>query len=374
MRKPSKTLHHRGSEVASHWQLMRWRFTKHKLGVASAFVVVLLYFIAIFCEFLAPYTPVSYSSKYMNAPPQKIGFIVRDEKGSHFQLHVKGYSSVMNKAAGRWEHSIDNEIIIPIKFFARGDTYKMWGIFESDIHLIGPEDVSQPFYLWGTDRMGRDLMSRVLTGTRLSMSIGLIGVFLSLFLGVFLGGFSGYYGGRFDTVMQRVIEVLRSIPAIPLWMALAAAVPKSWSIMQTYFAITIILSLIGWTGLARVVRGRFLALKTEDFVTVAKLNGCSESRIVFKHMVPSFLSHIIAQTTLSIPRMIISETSLSFLGLGLRAPAISWGVLLQEAQNIRTIANAPWLLIAPSVFVIAAVLSMNFLGDALRDSADPYNT
>lgn len=374
MSKRTNRKHRKGSEVASHWQLMRWRFAKHKLGVISAFVVLLLYLIAIFCEFLAPYSPVTYSSKYMNAPPQKLGFIVKDEEGTRFMLHVKGYRSVMNKDAGRWEHSIDPESIIPIAFFARGDSYKMWNLFDSNVHLIGPKDPSQPFYLWGTDRMGRDLLSRVLTGTRLSMSIGLIGVFLSLFLGVFLGGLSGYYGGRFDVVMQRTIEVLRSIPAIPLWMALAAAVPKDWSIMKTYFAITLILSLIGWTGLARVVRGRFLALKSEDFVTVAKLNGCSEMRIVFKHMVPSFLSHIIASTTLSIPQMIISETSLSFLGLGLRAPAISWGVLLQEAQNIRTIANAPWLLIAPSIFVVSAVLSMNFLGDALRDSADPYNT
>ncbi len=374
MKRNARKPRRQNREVASQWQLIRWRFMKHKLGVFSFAVVILLYLIAIFCEFLSPYNPSTYSSKFMYAPPQKLGLFYTDDTGTHFQLHAKGYTSVMNKDAGRWEHSTDESIIIPISFFVHGDSYKMWGLFESDVHLIGPTDPTQPFYLWGTDRMGRDMMTRVLTGTRISMSIGLIGVFLSLFLGVLLGGLSGYYGGRFDVVMQRVIEILRSIPAIPLWMALAAAVPKEWSVMKTYFAITVILSLIGWTGLARVVRGRFLSLKSEDFVTVAKLNGCNELRIIFKHMVPSFLSHIIASITLSIPLMIISETSLSFLGLGLRPPAISWGVLLQDAQNIRTISNSPWLLVAPTLFVIIAVLSMNFLGDGLRDSADPYNT
>lgn len=360
--------------VANQWQLMRWRFQKHKLAMFSLVVVVLLYLIAIFCEFLSPSTPEMYSAKYMYAPPQTFGFIVKDENGSHFQLHVKGYDAVMNKEAGRWEYTVDDSIIIPVKFFCKGEPYKMWGLFDMDVHLIGPEDPSQPFYLWGADRMGHDLFSRVLYGARISLSIGLIGVFMSLFLGVLMGGLSGYYGGRLDTLIQRLIEILQSVPAIPLWMTMAAAVPKEWSIVQTYFAMTIILSFISWTGLARVVRGRFLALKSEDFVTVAKLNGCSKLTIIFKHMVPSFLSHIIAQITLNIPAMIISETSLSYLGLGLRAPAISWGVLLQDAQSIRTISTAPWLLIAPTVFVIISVLSMNFLGDGLRDSADPYNT
>lgn len=360
--------------VANQWQLMRWRFKKHKLAVVSLVIVVILYFIAAFCEFLAPSTPEMYSSKYMYAPPQSLGFIVKDENGSHFKLHVKGYNATMNKDAGRWEYTVDDSVIIPVKFFAKGEPYKMWGLFDMDVHLIGPEDPTQPFYLWGADRMGHDLLSRVLYGARISLSIGLIGVFVSLFLGVLLGGLSGYYGGKLDTLIQRIIEILQSIPSIPLWMAMAAAVPKEWSVLQMYFAMTIILSLMSWTGLARVVRGRFLTLKSEDFVTVAKLNGCGKLNIIFRHMVPSFLSHIIAQITLNIPSMIISETSLSYLGLGLRAPAVSWGVLLQDAQNIRTISTAPWLLIAPTMFVVISVLSMNFLGDGLRDSADPYNT
>jgi len=228
-------------------------------------------------------------------------------------------------------------------------------------------------YLFGGDSMGRDLASRVIYGTRVSMSIGFIGVIISLFLGILLGGISGYYGGPMDNFIQRLTEFLRSIPTIPLWMGLAAAIPLSWPPLRVYFAITLILSLIQWTGLARVVRGKFFSLKTEDFVTAARLDGCSEIRIILHHMVPSFVSHIIASVTLSIPGMILSETSLSFLGIGLRPPVVSWGVLLQEAQNIRSIAACPWLLFFPGVSVVIAVLALNFLGDGLRDAADPYN-
>ena len=361
--------------VANQWQLMRWRFLKHKVAVVSSVIVAILYFIAIFCEFLAPNTSGSYSSKFMYAPPMEMGWIVKDENGgSHFQWHVKGYTATLNKMSGKWEYSTNEDEIIPIRFLVHRETYKFWGLFETDLHLFGPEEKSQPFYLWGTDRMGHDLFSRILYGARISLSIGLIGVFMSLFLGILLGGISGYYGGRIDNLIQRLIEVVQSVPAIPLWMAIAAAVPKEWSIVKTYFAMTLILSFINWTGLARVVRGRFMALKSEDFVTVARLNGCSRLKIIFKHMLPSFLSHIIAQVTLSIPRMIISETSLSYLGLGLRDPAISWGVLLQDAQSIKVITAAPWLLIAPTLFIVISVLTMNFLGDGLRDSADPYNS
>jgi peptide/nickel transport system permease protein len=246
----------------------------------------------------------------------------------------------------------------------------MWGLFEMDRHLFGVKDEGA-FFLLGADRLGRDMFSRIVYGTRISMSVGLVGIFLSLVLGIVFGGISGYYGGFIDTIIQRVIEFLRSIPTIPLWMGLSAAVPKEWSPLSTYFAITLLLSLIGWTGLARVVRGRFLSLREEDFVLAASLSGASEKRVIFRHMVPSFTSHIIASLTLSIPAVILAETSLSFLGLGLRPPVISWGVLLQESQNLQSVALAPWLL-WPAVGVILAVLAFNFVGDGMRDAADPY--
>jgi peptide/nickel transport system permease protein len=260
-----------------------------------------------------------------------------------------------------------------VRFFAKGFEYKWLGLIPSDIHLIGVQgaQADETLFIMGTDVQGRDLWSRLMYGTRTSLIIGLASVALSLILGVMLGGISGYYGGVMDTVIQRVIEILRSIPTIPLWMGLAAALPGSWSVTQVYFAITLIISLLGWTELARVVRGRFLSLREEDFVMAARLAGCSRMRIIFRHMVPSFLSHIIAATTLALPAMIISETSLSFLGLGLRPPAISWGVLLQDAQNIQSLAISPWLLI-PVIPVIVAVLAFNFVGDGLRDAADPY--
>jgi peptide/nickel transport system permease protein len=263
---------------------------------------------------------------------------------------------------------------IPIRLFARGFEYRFLGLIPTNIHLIGVPDgyaAEKSIFLIGTDVQGRDMWSRLIYATRISMTIGLVGVLLSLFLGVLLGGLSGFYGGIADTIIQRLIEILRSIPTIPLWMGLAAALPREWSILQVYFAITIIISLLGWTELARVVRGRFLALREEDFVVSARLVGCSQMRIMFVHMVPSFMSHIIAATTLALPAMIISETALSFLGLGLRPPAISWGVLLQQAQNIQTVAISPWLML-PSLPVIIAVLAFNFLGDGLRDAADPY--
>jgi peptide/nickel transport system permease protein len=262
---------------------------------------------------------------------------------------------------------------IPIRFFGRGDSYRILGLIPWDRHLIAVEGAKagESLFLLGTDMQGRDLWSRLMYGTQTSMTIGLVSVFLSLVLGVVLGGISGYFGGWIDTVIQRIIEILRSIPTIPLWMGLAAALPGDWDIVKIYFAITIIISLIGWTELARVVRGRFISLRQEDFIMAAELLGCSKSRIIFRHMVPSFISHIIAATTLAIPAMIISETSLSFLGLGLRPPAISWGVLLQDAQNIQALVISPWLLI-PSLAVIVAVLAFNFMGDGIRDAADPY--
>ncbi len=260
-----------------------------------------------------------------------------------------------------------------IRFFAKGFEYRLLGLFTTDIHLLGldTEETPTPFYPLGTDRMGRDLWSRLMYGTRISLSIGLVGVAMSLFLGILLGGMSGYYGGSIDLTIQRVIEFLRSIPTIPLWLALGAAVPLEWSVVQVYFAITVILSLLGWTGLAREVRGRLLAMREEDFILAARFSGSNELRIIFRHMIPSFMSHIIAAITLAIPAMILAETALSFLGLGLRPPAISWGILLFEAQNLQAVAGAPWLLL-PGLVVIVAILAFNFLGDGLRDAADPY--
>ncbi len=374
MPRPSRRRSREATVTAGQWTLMWWRFRKHKVALVSGAIVLLIYLVALFAEFLAPALPDAHARDYLYAPPQKLGLRVETEAGSRWQLHVNGYTVFMNREALRREFTLNPDHIIPVRFFAKGAPYKLWGIFEMERRLIGPVDPSEPFYVFGADRLGRDILSRVIYGTRVSMSIGLVGVFLSLVLGVLLGGISGYFGGPVDEIIQRIIEFLRSIPTIPLWMGLAAAIPRTWSPLQVYFAITVILSLVGWTGLARVVRGRFFSLKTEDFIISARLNGSSQLRIIIKHMVPSFMSHIIASVTLSIPAMIISETSLSFLGIGLRPPVVSWGVLLQEAQNIRSVSAAPWLLMVPAFCVIIAVLTMNFLGDGLRDAADPYNT
>ena len=361
-------------DVASQWQLMWWRFRKHKIALVSAVLVILIYMIAAFCEFFAPYSSTYFNAQYINAPPQKLRFIRTGDDGNRiFEPYVYSYTMTINPASLRRTHVEDHDSILPVRFFGRGEPYKMWGLFDTDLHFITPVDYTQPMYLWGGDEMGRDLMSRVIHGTRISMSIGLIGVAISLVLGILLGGISGYYGGPLDNLIQRLTEFLRSIPTIPLWMGLAAAIPITWSPIRVYFTITLILSLIQWTGLARVVRGRFFSLKTEDFVTAARLDGCSEIRTIMHHMVPSFISHIIASVTLSVPAMILSETSLSFLGIGLRPPVVSWGVLLQQAQNIRSISASPWLLFYPGAAVVISVLALNFLGDGLRDAADPYN-
>lgn len=357
--------------VASQRQLIWWKFRRHKLALFSGVLVILIYLIALFAEFLAPFPSDQYAVKYTYAPPQGLHLFERTREGLRLNPHVVGYISKVDPVALRRTFEIDHSQIIPIRFFVKGEPYKLFGLIPASVRLLGPVDKNQPMYIFGADRLGRDVFSRVIYGTRISMSIGLVGVAISLVLGVLLGGISGYYGGPIDIVVQRVIEFIRSIPTIPLWLGLSAALPKTWSPVQIYFSITFILSFISWTGMARVVRGRFLSLREEEFVLAAKLDGSSELRIILVYMIPSFLSHIIASITLNIPGMILAETSLSFLGLGLRAPAVSWGVLLQEAQNVRAVITAPWLLI-PALAVITTVLVLNFLGDGLRDAADPY--
>ena len=354
--------------VAPQWKLVWWKFRKHKVALVSGVIVILIYLVAILVEVLSPFPPGKTDSKFLYAPPQTLHFF--DEQG-RFGPYVNGYTSKIEPVALRRIFVVDPSAKIPVGFFVEGYEYKLLGLIPTNRHLIGPVDKDQPMFLLGADRLGRDLLSRLITGTRVSMSIGLVGVVLSLVLGILLGGLSGYYGGAVDNLVQRLVEFLRSIPSIPLWMGLAAALPLNWPPDRVYFAITVILSLIGWTGLARVVRGRFLSLREEDFVMAARLDGQSELGIILSQMLPAFTSHIIAATTLAIPGMILSETALSFLGLGLREPVVSWGVLLQEAQDIRAIATAPWLLI-PALAVVLAVLALNFLGDGLRDAADPY--
>jgi peptide/nickel transport system permease protein len=310
-------------------------------------------------------------SQLAYAPPQRFRLWEKTDEGLKFGMHVYGYAFKINALSLERTFTVDTAQKIPVRFFVKGAPYRLWGLVPWNRHLIGPVDPQAPMYLLGADRLGRDLFSRIIYGTRVSMTIGLVGVTLSLVLGVILGGVSGYYGGLVDLLIQRVMEILRSMPTIPLWMGLAAAIPAYWSPLLVYFMITIILSVIGWTWLAQAVRGKFYSLKTEDFVIAAKLDGCSELQVILSHMVPSFTSHIIATLTLAIPQMIIAETALSFLGIGLRPPVVSWGVLLREAQNVRVLATSPWLFL-PGAAVIVAVLALNFLGDGIRDAADPY--
>jgi peptide/nickel transport system permease protein len=355
---------------ATQFQLTWWRFRKHRLAVWSGIVVMVFYLLAVLADFIAYTDPHATDSRRSYIPPQAIHLL--DDDGA-FRPWVHGLKGKRDLKTFKIVYTVDPDSKLYLRFFADGYRYHLFGLIPTTTHLFGVVNgkAEDGLYLLGTDLLGRDVWSRLAVATRISLFIGLAGVTVSLFLGVLLGGISGLYGGAVDTVIQRLIEIIRSIPTIPLWMGLAAALPNDWTTTQIYFAITVIISFIGWTDLARVVRGRFLSLRSEDFVTAAELAGASQLRIIFRHMLPSFLSHIIAATSLALPAMIISETSLSFLGLGLRPPAISWGILLQDAQNIQTLGIAPWLLVS-ALPVIVIILAFNFLGDGLRDAADPY--
>ena len=354
---------------ASTRQLVWWRYKKHALAMIGLWFICGLYITALLCEFLAPYSKDTRHFENIYAAPTKVRIF--DEEGRLSIPFVYGLVLDIDTASQQIRYREDRSQRYPIRFFVRGDPYDFWGLWMSDLHLFG---VDQPgrIFLFGTDRMGRDMFSRCFYGSRISLSIGMLGVFLSLILGLTLGGVSGYMGGWADSIIQRTIEIIRCFPSIPLWMGLSAAMPPHWPALKVYFVITLILSLIGWTDLARMVRGKLIAIRGEEFVLAARFAGAGHARIIFRHLLPSFTSHIIVTVTLAIPGMVLAETALSFLGIGLRPPITSLGVLLKEAQNVTTIALYPWLLI-PVLFVIATVLSFNFVGDGLRDAVDPYS-
>ncbi|NTZ93491.1 ABC transporter permease [Agrobacterium tumefaciens] len=370
---PSLDLHNKDIAVAGQWRLFWLKFKKHKIALVSLVVIIVMYLVAAFANFIAPVDPNATNARFTYAPPQWVSLM---HDGS-FKPHVNQLKMTLNTESMRREFTPDPAKPLTVGFFVKAQQpYHLLGFIPMETKLFGLTDPKpgDSLYIFGADRLGRDIFSRVVHGAQISLSIGLVGVFMSLILGVTIGGISGFFGGWLDLVIQRAIELLRSIPTIPLWMGLAAAIPIGWPPLRTYFIITLIVSLIGWTSLAREVRGKFLSLRNEDFVIAARLDGMSEFRIIFSHLVPSFMSHIIATLTLAIPSMILAETALSFLGIGLQPPIISWGVLLQEAQNIRAVAQAPWLLFTPAAAIVISVLSLNFLGDGLRDAADPYES
>lgn len=354
---------------ATQRQLIWWRFRRHRLAMISLILLIILYLIAIMPGFAAPYLPATRFEGRQQSPPTKVHLF--DENGGiHFPF-IYALSRELDQATFKYIYTEDTTQRFPIRLFVKGEPYEFWGLWETDRHLFGVGADGPPMLLFGADELGRDILSRTFYGSRISLSIGFVGVLLSFFIGVTLGGISGYFGGIADEIIQRLIDFLLSIPALPFWMALAAALPRDWSVTQTYFAITVILSIIGWSGLARVVRGKLLALREEDYSLAAQAAGASQPRIIFRHLLPGFTSHLIVSLTLAIPGSILGETTLSFLGLGMQPPAVSWGVLLGDAQDMVVVAQQPWRMI-PGLFVIVAVLLFNFVGDGLRDAADPY--
>jgi len=356
-------------DVATSWQLMWWKFKRHHGAIVGLTLLSGFLVISLIPEFLAPYEPQTRNLRYAQGPPMGIHFL--DQEGNfHIRPFIFGWKSKRDPVTLRKITTVDRSKRYPIDLFVNDEPYKLLWLIESDRHLFGVQ--GSKIHLFGTDQLGRDVFSRTLYATRTSLSIGFIGVALAFVLGLFFGGISGYMGGIADLLIMRMVEFIRSIPTLPLWLALAAALPRDWSATQVYIAVTMILGMIGWTHLARRVRGKLLSLREEDFVVAARLSGCSDARIIVHHMLPSFMSYLIVDLTISFPYIILAETTLSFLGLGMREPAVSWGVLLYSAQNVRSLVLMPWLLI-PGLFVVVAVLAFNFVGDGARDAADPYS-
>lgn len=352
---------------ASQWQIMWWKFRRHRVAVWSGVILILFYLCVPFAELIAPYSPNERSNDHLYAPPQTLRLF---HEGSFVGPFVYGSKASIDLETVRWVYAEDRQDVQPLRFFCSGSKYRFWGLFDARFHLVCPAE-GGTLYLLGTDRLGRDVLSGLVYGARLSLTVGLVGVTISIVLGLFFGGIAGFFGGFIDSAIQRVIEILRSLPELPLWMALSAALPVTWSPVWIYLGITVILGLLDWPGLARAVRSKLMALREEEYAKAALLMGASPSRVIRKHLLPGFTSHIIASASLSIPAMILGETALSYLNLGLRRPAVSWGVLLNEAQDISVVVVYPWLM-APVVPIIVVVLAFNFLGDGLRDAADPY--